>query len=721
MARIDDILRIAVAQKASDIHFSADCPVMMRKHGDLTPVDPKVYSSAELQEILLEIIDEKDRKRFMENKNLDKSYSVPDCGNFRLNFFWTRRGVGAVIRWLPTKMPDIDDLGLPPIVKKLCDLPKGLLLVTGPTGSGKSTTLASMINYMNTNFSYHILTVEDPVEFVHPCKKSLINQREIGQSCLTFADALKYALREDPDVILVGEMRDQETIGLALTAAETGHLVFGTLHTRGAASSVDRIIESFPATERPLIRVMLSESLRAVISQILLKSKDGKGRVACYEIMVANYAISNLIREGKTFQIQSILQTAKGEGMMQMEAHIRQLMAEGKVDPVEADAVLSSMMRANQQGGSSPAAGAAPPTAKPVAAQVQAPEYKGPKGPDGKPGPKQPMSKSPQGKKELTTEAAQRPKMPESAPVAKVQSDTKEPAVAPKPPEQKPLDNLAVEKTLEKVSDKAAAARSDEKTFIGDRVGDKTVAGITVKALQEEAGDSGLRPMSEDARPTQAAVTAPAPKVAAFVAPAGKTVAAPTVPLATVAKPPVTTATAAIPTAKPATPPVATAVRPTAPLAANPATPAAKNTTPPIPAAATKPPATMPTVPTTPAKAGAASPPPTPAGVPSTGTPPAVAMAPAPTATAAKTAAAPTLPSSVPPTANSPIKPPASPRPGPGAIPPAKPVAPSVVKAENPAPVAVSLASEEPTKTTNEGFTKKTVTLNRPVPSKKAG
>jgi|GEM_PF-597566 len=541
MAKIDEILRAAVTRKASDIHFSAESPVMMRRHGDLEPLEPKVYSNQELQEMLFEIISESDKKKFTDHKNLDKSYSVPNCGNFRLNFFWTRRGVGAVIRWLPTRMPEIDDLGLPPIVKKLADLPKGLLLVTGPTGSGKSTTLASIINYMNTNFSYHILTVEDPVEFVHPCKKSLINQREIGQSCLTFADALKYALREDPDVILVGEMRDQETIGLALTAAETGHLVLGTLHTRGAASSIDRIIESFPATERPLVRAMLSESLRAVISQILLKGPEGNGRVAAYEIMVSNYAISNLIREGKTFQIPSILQTAKGEGMMQMEAHIRQLMAEGKVDPVEADAALSSMVRANQNPGSGPGGGGAAggPTGmvKPSVMTGDAAKR------DMKPGAKGPSSirqpiiqpgKQPAAQKPVEKAPAQPPAQPPASPaVASSEATKQSPRVEPEKivvkTAEKPVEKVTlerprpVEKPVEKpverprmpeapvakVGVKPAAAPGPlpitEKT--GERVlaMDKTVAGITVKNLQAEAkaveekaaADPSLRSLNE--------------------------------------------------------------------------------------------------------------------------------------------------------------------------------------------------------------------------------
>lgn len=519
MAKIDDILRLAVTRKASDIHFSSESPVMIRQHGDLVALDPKVYSNVELTELLMEIIDERDKKRFSENKNLDKSYSVPNCGNFRLNFFQSRRGIGAVIRWLPTRMPEIDDLGLPPVVKKLADLPKGLLLVTGPTGSGKSTTLAAIINYMNTNFAYHILTVEDPVEFVHPCKQSLINQREIGQSCLTFADALKYALREDPDVILVGEMRDQETIGLALTAAETGHLVLGTLHTRGAASSVDRIIESFPATERPLIRAMLAESLRAVISQILLKGKEG-GRVAAYEIMVSNYAISNLIREGKTFQIQSILQTAKGEGMLQMEAHIRQLMAEGKVDPVDADSALSSMVRAKQDGGgatpTNPTAGAgqkvnllsADADKNPNVRAEKKPKIGGPKGKDGSvkvdvASLKEKEFKEKEARERPPTLSSQAPKMPTSkvtAPtVAPAVAPTLAPAAAPKVAQQAPAMP-----TLKSLGDEPVEHTNSG----GTNGGDRTVLGITVKKQAELAAAS----QAPSAAPTPVATSqAPAP------------------------------------------------------------------------------------------------------------------------------------------------------------------------------------------------------------------
>lgn len=340
MALIDRYLELALQQKASDLHFSSAQPVRLRIHGDLVPLEGGALTNEQIQTIFFEILGEEEREKFLKTRNLDKSYSLANVGNFRVNLFQTRDGISAVLRTIPSKIPTIQQLGLPEIVIRLTELNKGLVLVTGPTGSGKSTTLAAMINHINTNFPYHILTAEDPVEFVHPSLQSLINQREIGSSCPTFADALKYALREDPDVILVGEMRDLETIGLALTAAETGHLVFGTLHTRGAAASVDRIIDSFPANQQAMIRAMLADSLAAVISQGLLKRADGNGRVAAYEIMVVNHAISNLIREGKTFQIQSIIQTARKEGMILMDQHIKEMMAKNIVTREEASAYL---------------------------------------------------------------------------------------------------------------------------------------------------------------------------------------------------------------------------------------------------------------------------------------------------------------------------------------------------------------------------------------------
>ncbi|MBY0369242.1 type IV pilus twitching motility protein PilT [bacterium] len=346
MRRISQILKDAVQRRASDIHFSADCPVWLRVDGDLVPNEGPAHPNDELESILFEILSEAERISLKDNRNLDLSFTEAGVGNFRVNLFYSRRGLGAVVRVLPEKIPSMEDLGLPEIIRTIAEVPKGLILVAGPTGSGKSTTLAAIINYLNENFPYHILTAEDPIEFVHLSKKALINQREIGRSCPTFAAALKYALREDPDVILVGEMRDLETMSLALTAAETGHLVLGTLHTRGAASTVDRIIESFPAMQQSMVRAMLAESLQAVISQTLLRHASGKGRVAAYEIMVTNYAISNLIREGKTFQIPSIMQTGRKEGMILMDAHLRELVASGQITQLDADSVLGAMGKA---------------------------------------------------------------------------------------------------------------------------------------------------------------------------------------------------------------------------------------------------------------------------------------------------------------------------------------------------------------------------------------
>ncbi len=345
MAQIDSLLRRAVQSRISDIHFSAGERVWARLDGELVPFTDSPISAPALETLLQEVLTKDELRHVLDQKNLDKSYQVEGLGSFRLNIFYSRRGIGAVVRTLPAKIPSMEDLGLPEVVRSLAQLPKGLILVTGPTGSGKSTTLAAILNYMNENFSYHILTAEDPVEFVHQSKKSLVNQREIGHSCPTFADALKYALREDPDVILVGELRDLETISLAMTAAETGHLVLGTLHTRGAASTVDRIIESFPTMQQPMVRAMLAESLRAVVSQTLVKRADGKGRVAAYEVLVMNHAISNLIREGKTFQISSAIQTGRKEGMILMENHLRELVAANEISMEEAEAVMPGVSR----------------------------------------------------------------------------------------------------------------------------------------------------------------------------------------------------------------------------------------------------------------------------------------------------------------------------------------------------------------------------------------
>ncbi|MBI1860747.1 MAG: PilT/PilU family type 4a pilus ATPase [Deltaproteobacteria bacterium] len=359
MPKIDGPLKQALKERASDIHISSDEPIRIRVDGDLQVLLPERLTPQGVTELLYELLSDDEKQRFEQGKNLDKSINIAEA-HFRVNMFFTRRGPAAVLRTIPKTIPTMADLNLPPAIGKLTDLPKGLVLVTGPTGSGKSTTLASMLHHINLTYGYHILTVEDPVEFVHESRSSLINQREIGASCHTFADALKYALREDPDVILVGEMRDLETIGLALTAAETGHLVFGTLHTRGAAASVDRIIDSFPANQQAMIRTMLSESLAAVISQCLIKKAEGRGRVAAYEILIVNTAIANLIREGKTFQMPSIIQTSKKEGMVLMEQSILELVqkkivrAEDAAPYLDDPAILGPLLRAAPSGNTSP-------------------------------------------------------------------------------------------------------------------------------------------------------------------------------------------------------------------------------------------------------------------------------------------------------------------------------------------------------------------------------
>lgn len=342
MKRIHQFLTFALEQRASDIHFSAEEPVRFRIDGDLVPLQNTVSSNEEVQKLLFEILNSDEREKLLKDKNLDKSYFVPEIGQFRVNVFFNRKGIAAVLRSIPVKIPSMETLGLPEVIKKIADKPRGLVLVTGPTGSGKSTTLAAIIDYINSSYSGHILTIEDPIEFVHQSKKSLVNQRDIGQSCNTFQDALKYALREDPDVILIGELRDLETISLALTAAETGHLVLGTLHTRGAAASIDRMIDSFPTDQQPMVRAMISDSLLAVISQALVKRADGKGRVAAYEIMIVNHAIANLIREGKVFQMEGVIQTGRKDGMVLMEQHLLSLIADGTITKEEASPYLKN-------------------------------------------------------------------------------------------------------------------------------------------------------------------------------------------------------------------------------------------------------------------------------------------------------------------------------------------------------------------------------------------
>ncbi|ACM18808.1 twitching motility pilus retraction ATPase [Geotalea daltonii FRC-32] len=336
MARIDALFKMMNEQGASDLHLSTGSPPIFRLNGEMERLNFKSLGHEDLRSILYEILSETQIADFEKRKDLDFAYSVPGIARFRGNMLMQHRGIAAVFRIIPSKILTADQLNLPEGVRKLTALKKGLVLVTGPTGSGKSTTLAAMIDLINSTRREHILTLEDPLEFIHENKMSLFNQRQIGEHSESFAAALRAALREDPDVILVGEMRDLETISLAMSAAETGHLVFGTLHTSSAAKTVDRIIDVFPKDAQEQVRAMLSESLKGVISQQLLRNADGKGRSAALEIMMGTPAIGNLIREGKTFQIPSIMQTAKKDGMQLMDQHILDLLKTKKVSPEEA-------------------------------------------------------------------------------------------------------------------------------------------------------------------------------------------------------------------------------------------------------------------------------------------------------------------------------------------------------------------------------------------------
>ena len=336
MARIDALFNMMKEQGASDLHLSSGNPPIFRLRGEMVRLNFKVLAHDEIKTILFEILSEKQKAQFEETKDLDFAYEVPGIARFRGNIMMQYRGIAAVFRIIPTKILSADELGLPEGVRRMTAFKKGLVLVTGPTGSGKSTTLAGMIDLINSTRKEHILTFEDPLEFIHENKMSLLNQRQIGEHTESFAAALKAALREDPDVILVGEMRDLITIQLAMSAAETGHLVFGTLHTSTAAKTVDRIIDVFPTDQQEQVRAMLSESLKGVVCQQLLKTADGKGRVAALEIMIGNPAVGNLIREGKTYQIPSIMQTAKKDGMQLMDQHLLDLLKTKKVNPEEA-------------------------------------------------------------------------------------------------------------------------------------------------------------------------------------------------------------------------------------------------------------------------------------------------------------------------------------------------------------------------------------------------
>ncbi len=327
---IAELLTFSVKNKASDLHLSAGLPPMIRVDGDIRRINIPALDHKEVHALIYDIMNDKQRRDFEEFLETDFSFALPNVARFRVNAFNQERGAGAVFRTIPSEVLSLEQLNAPKFFEDVCKKPRGLVLVTGPTGSGKSTTLAAMINFINTSEYVHILTVEDPIEFVHESQKSLINQREVHRDTLGFNEALRSALREDPDIILVGEMRDLETIRLALTAAETGHLVFGTLHTTSAAKTIDRIIDVFPAAEKDMIRSMLSESLQAVISQTLLK-KIGGGRIAAHEIMVGTAAIRNLIREAKVAQMYSAIQTGRKEGMQTLDQNLKELVDKGLI------------------------------------------------------------------------------------------------------------------------------------------------------------------------------------------------------------------------------------------------------------------------------------------------------------------------------------------------------------------------------------------------------
>ena len=329
---IDKLLAYTLDSGASDLHLSSGSTPMVRIHGDMKKLDLPSLTESQIQSIKNHVLNENQKKVFDKNLEIDFSTELKGQGRFRVNIFQQLKGTAAVFRTIPSTILSTEELGIPPLMNQLAEREKGLILMTGPTGSGKSTTLAAMIDHLNDSFSKHIITIEDPVEYFHNSKNCLINQRELGQSTHSFANALRSALREDPDVILVGEMRDLETIQLALTAAETGHLVLSTLHTSSAVKTIDRIIDVFPSDNKSQIRSMLSESLIAVVAQKLLKVKGGGGRVPASEIMIANTAVKNLIREDKIYQIPSLIQSGSKEGMQSLDMDLQRLLQQGKVE-----------------------------------------------------------------------------------------------------------------------------------------------------------------------------------------------------------------------------------------------------------------------------------------------------------------------------------------------------------------------------------------------------
>lgn len=355
MAKIDAFFKLMNEQGASDLHLASGQPPALRIRGDIERIKYKVLDNDDLRGMLYEIAPEQKIKLFEESGDVDFGYEIPGLARYRANFFMQKNGVGAVFREIPSTIMTAEQLGLPEVVSKLATLPRGLVLVTGPTGSGKSTTLAAVVDVANRARKDHIITVEDPIEFVHQSQGCIVNHREVGIHTASFSAALRGALREDPDIILVGEMRDLETISLAVEAASTGHLVFSTLHTSSAYKTVDRVIEVFPASEQPLIRSTLSDGLRAVIAQVLFKRIDRKGRVVALEILIANPAVRNLIREGKTHQIPSMIQTGKKYGMILLDDSIMGLYTKGMVSAEEAYA------KANDKGRFRPLLKTAPP------------------------------------------------------------------------------------------------------------------------------------------------------------------------------------------------------------------------------------------------------------------------------------------------------------------------------------------------------------------------
>ncbi|MDR5887023.1 type IV pilus twitching motility protein PilT [Vreelandella janggokensis] len=344
---ITELLAFSAKQNASDLHLSAGLPPMIRVDGDIRRLNVPAMDNSEVRRLIHDIMNDRQRRDYEEHLEVDFSFEVPGVARFRVNAFNQARGAGAVFRTIPNQVLSMKTLGLGEVFERLSMLPRGLVLVTGPTGSGKSTTLAAMIDYINDHRFEHILTIEDPVEFVHASKRCLINQREVHRDTHGFAEALRSALREDPDVILVGELRDQETIRLALTAAETGHLVLGTLHTTSAAKTIDRIIDVFPGEEKAMVRSMLSESLQAVVSQALLK-RQGGGRVAAHEILIATSAVRNLIREDKVAQIFSAIQTGGNLGMQTLDAALMQLVNDGHVGMEDAQALAKGTLTSRE-------------------------------------------------------------------------------------------------------------------------------------------------------------------------------------------------------------------------------------------------------------------------------------------------------------------------------------------------------------------------------------